>query len=156
MKIKTVRNQPRRHAFEVRTARGVFVFPYDRCQPSPSADDPVREVSLDADTGRETFTYVLESGRTGVAHVEAVLDHNEEPAYMREALLYRLTLDAVARMERSPLSKREIARRLGTSPSQLYRLLDPANSRKSVDRMLALLQALGCEVDFVVRPRAAA
>ena len=155
MKIRGVLNHPRRHAFEVRTARGAFVFPYDRCAPKPSARDVVKSVSIDDDTGGETFTYMLESGRAGVVHIEKVLDHNEEPAYMQQALLYRLTLEAAAKLEKSPLSKREVARRLGTSPSQLYRLLDPTNSRKSVDRMLSLLRVLGCQVDIVVRPRAA-
>jgi hypothetical protein len=155
MKIRAVLNHPRRQAFEVRTSRGAFAFPYDRCRPTPRPGDTVKTISIDADTGRETFTYTLESGKTGVVHVEKVLDHNEEPAYMHEALLYRLTLAAVAKLAASPLSKREVVRRLGTSPSQLYRLLDPTNTRKSVDRMLGLLRVLGCEVDIVIRPRAA-
>ncbi len=155
MKIRGVRNHPRRQAFEVRTARGTFTFPYDRCNPKPRAGDAVKTVSIDDDTARETFTYALDSGKTGVIHVERVLAQNEEPAYMHHALLYRLTLDAVARLEASPLSKREVGRRLGTSPSQLYRLLDLTNTRKSVDRMLGLLRVLGCEIDVVVRARAA-
>ena len=155
MKIRGILNHPRRQAFEVRTARGAFVFPYDRCNPKPRTGDAVTAVSIDDDTGRESFTYTLDSGKTGVVHVEKVLDHNDEPTYMHQALLYRLTLDALAKLDASPLSKREIGRRLGTSPSQLYRLLDPANTRKSVDRMLGLLRVLGCEVDIVVRRRAA-
>src|SRR5881396_3487392 len=67
-------------------------------------------------------------------------------------LLYRLTLEAQKRVAESPLSKREIVRRLGTSAAQLYRLLDQTNYRKSVDQVLALLQVLNCEVDLVVRP----
>jgi hypothetical protein len=56
---------------------------------------------------------------------------------------------------RSPLSKREIVRRLGTSAAQLYRLLDQTNYRKSVDQLLALLQVLNCDVDLVVRTKTA-
>ena len=37
-------------------------------------------------------------------------------------------------------------RRQGTSPTQLYRLLDQTNYRKSVDQMLQLLQVLDCDV----------
>jgi hypothetical protein len=55
----------------------------------------------------------------------------------------------------SPLSKREIVRRLGTSAAQLYRLLDQTNYRKSVDHMLLLLSVLDCEVDLVVRAKTA-
>lgn len=66
-------------------------------------------------------------------------------------MLYRLTIEAQKRAAVSPLSKREIMRRLGTSAAQLYRLLDQTNYRKSVDQVLALLQVLNCEVDLVVR-----
>ena len=46
-------------------------------------------------------------------------------------------------------------RRMGTSPAQLYRLLDQTNYRKSVDQMIKLLQILDCEVDLVVRRKSA-
>jgi len=48
------------------------------------------------------------------------------------------------------LARREIIRRLGTSPSQLYRLLDPTNDRKSLDQMLRLLTVLSRDVELVV------
>jgi len=44
-------------------------------------------------------------------------------------------------------------RALGTSASQLYRLLDPTNRSKSVGQMIALLHVLGREVDVVVKPK---
>jgi len=72
-------------------------------------------------------------------HVEQVLEYNQDPTYLRDLLLYRLTLEAQKRVAKSPLSKREIVRRLGTSAAQLYRLLDQTNYRKSVDQLLALL-----------------
>ena len=53
----------------------------------------------------------------------------------------------------STLSKREIIRRLGTSASQFYRLLDQTNYSKSVGQLLALLHVLDCDVDLVVRKR---
>jgi len=40
--------------------------------------------------------------------------------------------------------------------AQLYRLLDPANTRKSLTQLLALLHVLDCEVKFVINPRTAA
>ncbi len=63
--------------------------------------------------------------------------------------------EAQKRVAASPLSKREIVRRLGTSAAQLYRLLDQTNYRKSVDQVLALLQVLNCDVDLVVRTKTA-
>jgi predicted XRE-type DNA-binding protein len=75
---------------------------------------------------------------------------------MRDLLLHNLTVQALDRLGTSRLSRREIIRRLGTSPAQFYRLIDPANHRGSVDKMLSLLQVLGCEVDLVVRDRRSA
>ena len=66
-------------------------------------------------------------------------------------LLYRLTLEAQKRVERSALSTRELIRRLGTSPAQFYRLLDQTNYRKSVDQLLTLLSILDCEVQLIVK-----
>lgn len=57
------------------------------------------------------------------------------------------------RVKASPLSKREIIRRLGTSATQFYRLLDQKNYQKSVDQLLSLLHVLDCDVDLLVRPK---
>jgi hypothetical protein len=113
----------------------------------------VREVAVDRELGREGFTYETASGREGAIHLDQVLSYNQDPSYMRDALLYRLTIEAQRRVEDSPLSKREIIRRLGTSAAQFYRLLDQTNYRKSIDKLLMLLQILECEVEVVVRSR---
>lgn len=153
MKIRSVRANNHRKAFEVRCARGDLPYPYVRCLPPPSAHDPVIELHVDTELAREGFAYTLESGEEGVVLLDQVLDHNGDPSYVRDMLLHRLTLEALDRLERSPLSKREIIRRLGTSPAQFYRLLDTTNRRKTVDRMVELLTVLDCEVDFTVRER---
>ncbi len=49
---------------------------------------------------------------------------------------------------------REVARRLGTSPTQLSRLLDLTNYTKSLRQLLGLLVVLGCDVDVAVTERA--
>jgi hypothetical protein len=141
--------------FEVRTSTKTLAFPFSKAEPAPTAEDPVTKLSVDAEAGREAFSYVLHSGRTGTVHVEQVLEYNQDPTYLRDLLLYRLTLEAQKQIAASPLSKREIVRRLGTSAAQLYRLLDQTNYRKSVDQVLALLQVLNCDVDLVVRTKTA-
>ena len=156
MRITSVTANNRRKAFEVRTHRGDWLFPYGKAEPSPTAEDAVVDLYVDPGLGGEGFTYVLASGAEGSVHTDHVLDYNEEPGYMRDLLLYDLTGEALERIEASPLSKREIIRRLGTSPAQFYRLIDPTNYSKSVDKLLALLQVLDCEVDLVVRDRRSA
>ena len=155
MKIRSVRHNNRRKMFEVRTSTNTLVFPFSKADPVPTMADPVTEIFPDEEAGREAFTYVLRSGRTATVHIEQVLEYNQDPAYLRDLLLYRLTLEAQKRVADSPLSKREIVRRLGTSAAQLYRLLDPTNYRKSLDQLLALLQVLNCDVDLVVRTKTA-
>lgn len=155
MKIKSVALNNRKRAFEVGTSRQTFFFPYAKADPPPTTKEPVVDLAIDGELGREAFTYKLSSGREGSVHVEQVLEYNQDPSYLRDQLLYRLTLEAQRCLEESPLSKREIIRRLGTSPAQFYRLLDPMNYRKSVDKVLLLLQVLDCDVDVVVRAKSA-
>jgi hypothetical protein len=156
VKIASVKANNRRRAFEVTCAKGDFTFPYEKADPRPSRDNPIIDLFIDPEVGNEGFSYVLASGADGCVLLDWVFDYNEEPGYMRDLLLYNLTLQAQKRLEATSLSKREIIRRLGTSPAQFYRLIDQTNYRKSVDKMLSLLQVLGCEVDLVVRDRRSA
>jgi len=155
MKIRKVAANPRRKVVEVSMSRGTFVYPFARLKPRPSPSDPIRNICVDRELGSEAVTYLLASGREGSVHIEQLLDYNKDPDHLRDRLLYALTLEAQKRLAKSPLSRREIIRRLGTSPAQFYRLLDQTNYDKSVDRLVALLQALDCEVALTVRARPA-
>jgi hypothetical protein len=153
MKILNVAANNRKHAFEVRTRRQTLVLPYAKTDPAPLPTDRVAEVFVDPELGNEGFTYRLDSGAEGSVHIDAVLEYNEDPSFMAELTLYRLTQDARKRFEASGLSAREVSRWLGTSPTQLYRLLDPTNYSKSVRQLISLLYVLGCEVDVEVKER---
>jgi hypothetical protein len=155
MKLRSVATNNRRKTLEVRTSKRAFLFPFAKLDPSPTTKDPISKVFVDKEIGSEGFTYVLASGREGTVHVEQVLEYNGDPARLRDLLLYRLTLEAQKRVAASPLSKREIIRRLRTSATQFYRLLDQTNYSKSVDQLLSLLHVLDCDVDLVVRTKTA-
>ena len=155
MKIRSVKANNRRKAFEVTAGRRRLSFPFARLEVQPTADDPIAKVFVDQELGAEGFTYLLQSGREGTVHIEDVLENNQDPDYLRDLLLYQLTLEAQKAIAATPLARREIIRRLGTSPSQLYRLLDQTNYRKSVDQLLRLLKVLDCDVQLVVRAKSA-
>jgi hypothetical protein len=155
MKIRSVKANNRKKAFEIRASKRLMTFPYTKVKPAPSSGDPVRQVVVDKELGGEAFAFVLESGREGSVHIEQVLEYNRDPTYLRDAMLYKLTIEAQERVLASPLSKREIIRRLGTSATQFYRLLDQTNYRKSVGQLLSLLQVLDCNVEVVVRAKSA-
>ena len=153
MKILAVLANNRKHAFEVRTRRGTLTFPYAKVTPAPTASDRIASVYVDPELGREGFTYQLSSGAEGSVHIDAVLEYNEDPSYMAELTMYRLTQEARSRFEASERSARDVARWLGTSPTQLYRLLDPTNYAKSLRQLISLLYLLGAEVEVEVKDR---
>jgi len=152
MKIRKVTANNHKKAFEVRTYKGRYDFPYASLDLKPARDNKISDVGVDPELGNEAFTYALESGEEDTIHIDRVLEYNRDPAYMRDLLLYKLTLEAQRQVERSPLSKRELIRRLNTSPAQLYRILDEENYRKSIDQVLGLLAVLDCRVEFSVEP----
>jgi len=153
VKITSVKTNARKRAFEVRTARGAYLFPFAKLERAPTAENRVREVGVDRELASEAFTYRLESGDEGTVHIDHVLEYNQDPALLRDLFVYKLTLEVQKRLRQSALSKREIIRRLGTSAAQFYRLVDQTNYGKSVGQLLALLRILDCEVALVVRHR---
>ena len=155
MKIRAVSANNHKRVFEVKTAKALLAYPYAKADPKPTPDDRIARLYVDEELAREGFTYVLESGREGTVHIEQVLEYNKDPGFLRDALLYKLTIEAERRVAASPLARREIIRRLDTSATQFYRLLDPTNYRKSIDQVLSLLHVLDCDVDLVVRARSA-
>jgi len=155
MKIRSVKLNNKKKIFEVKTSTKNYVFPYVKATPAPAADDPITRVTVDKEIGSEGISFEMASGKTGTVHIEQILEYNQDPNYLRDLLLYKLTLEVQKRMAQSPLAKREIIRRLGTSATQLYRLLDQTNYEKSVDQLVSLLQVLDCDVDLVVRAKSA-
>jgi hypothetical protein len=157
MKIRSVKSNNRKNEFSVVTYSGVeYSFPYHVAEPKPTNNNRVEEVLVDKELGKEAFTYILKSGKEGSVHIEQVLEYNEDPNYLAELLTYKLSLVAQKRIENSDLSRRQMAKRLKTSVPQLYRLLDPSNTRKSMTQLIALLHILNCDVDLVVKERSAA
>ena len=154
MKIRNVEMNNRKNEFTVTTRAGVvYVFPYSEADPCPKPGNRIKKLFVDKELASEAFTYLLESGEQGSIHIEQILEYNDDPAYFAELLIYKLSVEAQQRIEKSVLSRRQIARRLSTSVPQLYRLLDPSNSRKSIKQLIALLHVLDCDLDLVVKNR---
>ena len=153
MKIESVRANNRKKAFEIQSRAGTYTFPYALLRLQPDSNNRITEAFPDDDLAKEGFTYRLANGDEDTIHLDAVLEYNQDPGYLNDLLLHRLTVEAQKAVESSELSKRELIRRLGTSASQFYRLLDSTYYKKSVGQMLALLHLLGRDVDVVISPR---
>jgi predicted XRE-type DNA-binding protein len=149
MKVKKVVANNRKKAFEITTAQAVYDFPFSRLTLKPTEKNPVAEAFSDAEIGHEGFTYRLTSGMEDTIVMDQVLEYAKDPEYLRRDLLFRLTLKAQACMEELQISKREIVRRMGTTPAQFYRLMDQKNTNKTIDQMVKLLAAMDCSVDVV-------
>jgi len=141
--------------FNASGKRGLSLFtcPYlpNKASPLPGARTPVIRVYVDPELGSEAFTYVLADQREGTIHVDHVLEYNEDPHYMWELFVHKLTVEVKKRLKESDVPKREIVRRLRTSPSQLYRLLDEDRASKSLHQIFAILHTLDCDIDLVIK-----
>jgi uncharacterized protein YegP (UPF0339 family) len=153
MKISKVIANTRKKAFEILVGGREYAFPYAKLRLVPSPTNPVAEAFPDPELGEEAFTYRLVSGEEDSIHLDAVLEVNKDPEYLQELVLHKLTIEALKGVEESKLGKRQIARQLGTSASQLYRLLDPENTGKSVGQMLALLYLVDRDFDLRIYPK---
>ena len=157
MKIRSVTVNNRKRQIELTVQSGkVLPVPFTRLDPQPTSEDRLVQAYVDRELANEAATYVLESGAEGSVHVDHALECNRDPGYLAEILIHKLTVEALRHVDQSGFSRRELARRLGTSVPQLYRLLDPANTRKSLGQLVALLHLLGCDVELVIHPRHAA
>ena len=150
MKIRSIKANNHKKVFEVRTYKGAYEYPYAKLDLRPTNANPLADFYVDDELGDEAFTYTLDSGDEDTIHIDRVLEHSRDPAYMRDLLLYKLTIEAKKRVHESGLSVRNISKMLGTSATQYYRLLDEDNYRKSMDQMVNLFAVLGCTVDLNV------
>jgi hypothetical protein len=154
VKLKRVIINRRKSQLELTTRSGkVFPLPFVRMSPRPTANDRLVSAYVDKELANEAVTYVLASGAEGAVHIDQALEYNQDPRFLADLMIHMLTVEAERRVERSGLSRRELARRLSTSVPQLYRLLDPTNTRKSLGQLVALLHLLDCDVRLVVKPR---
>ncbi len=152
MKIEKVAFDNRRQAFRIEAGGRSYELPYAAMGGDRRRLRVVRAFA-DPELGLEGFTFETAAGEIGAVHMDNVLHHAGDPRAHFEDILYRLTIEAEDALTGSGISKRAVARRLGTSMSQLSRLLDATNTSKSLEQMIALLAALGRETEIVVRPR---
>lgn len=117
----------------------------------PTKENKITNIYIDSELGKQCLTYTLESGIEESIHIDNFLYYNKDPSYMKDLLLHDLSNQAQDLFKKSNLSKNEIIRRLETSPSQLNRLLDQTNYKKSVDQMLRLISVLGYVVELKVK-----
>lgn len=154
MKINKITINNRKKSFELEAGKKKYDFPFSQLRLKPKSNDKIKHVEIDEECANEAFTYLLESNKEDTVPMDAVLSYNKDPDYEHGIMLYRLSMKAQKLLAKSQGSKREIIRRMGTSPTQFYRLIDQTNYNKTIEQMLKLLRALDCTVEFTIKKAA--
>ncbi len=107
--------------------------------------DKVVESGPDPEVGRHSFYFVLSNGKKDYVPYDQPLHIVQNPEYVRQQTLFEVTDRLNRLIEESKVPKRELARRLGTSLSQLARLLDTTNYKKELSRLIEIAAMLNYE-----------
>lgn len=103
------------------------------------------EAGPDPESGGHSFYFVTESGKRNYVPFDQPLHIVQNPSYLKEQTLYQITKRINEFIKVEGVSKRELARRLNTSLSQLSRLLDTTNYRKELGRLIEIAAILNYE-----------
>ncbi len=151
-RVQTVGFNNRRRLFDVRIKGRDrdYAVPFGLAK----VDGLVESVEVDDETGGAGFLWRTKTGSEGAMLAEEVLWIHRDPEVRHEHLLYQLTVEALKRKEAAGVGIRALAAMRGTSPARVQMLLRPTVYRgKSIKAMLALLSALGADVDVHIRTR---
>mgnify|MGYP003667377322 FL=1 len=146
IKSVNVNNYAKKITIEVK--RAVYIMPFAKLMTKPTRNNPIIEIFVDQELAGEAVTYMLKNGEVDSIPLDAFLDYNRNPDYLKKIFLFEMTNVALNKLKSTQISKNEICKRLRTSPSQLARLLDPTNTKKTMDKMLELLVILGADVQL--------
>ncbi len=105
----------------------------------------VIEAAPDTEVGQHSFYFVLNNGKKDFVPFDQPLHILQNPEYVKQQTLYEVTKQLNEFIKQGKVSKRELARRLGTSLSQLSRLLDTTNYKKELSRLIELAAMLNYE-----------
>jgi hypothetical protein len=97
MKISKVSLNHRKKTICLETRKGVLEYPFAKLDIRPTAKNKIKEIFVDPDLGNEGVTYFLESGRENSLHLDAFLEYNKDPDYLRMIFLFELTIRRIKR-----------------------------------------------------------
>lgn len=105
----------------------------------------VTDAGPDAETGGHSFYFVTEGGKKNYVPYDQPLHIAQVPEFAKRQALYEMTKTINVFIRKEHVSKRELARRLNTSLSQLARLLDTTNYKKDLSRLIEIAALLNYE-----------
>ena len=110
--------------------------------PASRSKGKVIEAAPDLEDGGHSFYFVMENGKKDYVPFDQPLHIVQNPSYVKEYTLFQMTKKLNEFIKAEGVSKRELARRLDTSLSQLTRLLDTTNYKKELSRLIEITAML--------------
>lgn len=107
--------------------------------------DQVVESGPDPEVGFHSFYFKLGNGHIDYVVNDQPLYIVQHPDYVKQMTLFEMTKQLNKFIKESKTPKRALARRLGTSMSQLSRLLDTTNYKKDLSRLIEIATMLNYE-----------
>ncbi|OFZ81320.1 MAG: hypothetical protein A2583_10355 [Bdellovibrionales bacterium RIFOXYD1_FULL_53_11] len=102
----------------------------------------VIEAAPDPEVGGHSFYFILDNGKKDYVPFDQPLHIVQNPEYVKERTLFQMTKRLNEFIRQEGVSKRELARRLSTSLSQVARLLDTTNYKKELSRLIEIAAML--------------
>lgn len=141
-KFKKVEHDNKKRLFHLEYASGLKLdCPYSAL----GIRNKVIEAGPDREVGGHSFYFTLHDGKKEYVPYDQPLHIVQNPEYVRQRTLYEVTKRLNRFIEEAKIPKRELARRLSTSLSQLARLLDTTNYNKELSRLIELAAILNYE-----------
>ena len=141
-KFKRVTFNNRKRTFHLEYTSGLKIdCPYAAL----SIKGKITEAAPDPECGRHAFYFAVDNGERDYVPYDQPLHIANVPEYAKEQALYEMTKTINEFIRKEGISKRELARRLGTSTSQLARLLDITNYKKELSRLIEIAAMLNYE-----------
>ncbi len=148
MKFKSVRFNNRKKVFNLTYTSGLEVeCPYSAL----AIDKKVIEAGPDPEVGYHSFYLKLENGEIDYVPFDQPLHIVKNPDYLRSEAISKMTHEVKDMYEEKNISKREIARRMNTSVTQINRLLDINNFDKNLSRLIQMAAVLGYEFELSLK-----
>jgi len=141
-KFKAVTFDNKKRVFHLEYASGLKInCPYS----SLEIREKVVEAAPDHEAGDHSFYFMLENGKKDYVPYDQPLHVVQNPDYIKQQTLFEMTKTINEFIRKEKVPKRELARRLNTSMSQLSRLLDTTNYKKELARLIEIAAMLDYE-----------
>ena len=155
-KFKKIRPNYKKKILEISLIEGgktsLFYLPFSVFKNHKiTSKNKFKTIQIDHEFGNTSVSFVLEDGKTGDFPSDFVLYYCD-PSYDWSSI-NQLKKNLKSEIKSAHLSMRLLAHALGTSPSQVLRILDSKKSTNQLAQLMKLAHFAGMELEFKLRKK---